>query len=118
MTFVGDSLLVYRCYITCKDRWCLSILPAVTCASALVLNILGQSWRAGDPFPAVTNRYTSAATILTVLTNVTVTSIISFYLIRARRGLSQVLPSRSLRLYTGVVALLIESALPLTIFGI
>ena len=62
--------------------------------------------------------FTSAATLLTVLTNVIVTSMITFYLIRARRSLSQVLPSKSLRLYTGVVTLLIESALPLTIFGI
>ena len=68
--------------------------------------------------PNDTTRYTSAVTILTVSTNVIVTSMISFHLIRARRGLSKVLPSRDLKLYTGVVALLLESALPLAIFGI
>jgi ABC-type uncharacterized transport system permease subunit len=54
MAFVGDSMLVctstairrlvkfslcldqvYRCYIIWKDRWWLSILPALTCLSAL-----------------------------------------------------------------------------------
>ncbi|RXW13158.1 hypothetical protein EST38_g12693, partial [Candolleomyces aberdarensis] len=63
-------------------------------------------------------QYTSTVTILTVSTNVMVTSMISFHLIRARRSLSKVLPSRDLKLYTGVVALLLESALPLSIFGV
>jgi hypothetical protein len=43
---------------------------------------------------------------------------ISIYLIRARRSLSGVLPSRDLQLYTGVVAILVETALPLSLFGL
>ncbi|KAJ2936544.1 hypothetical protein H1R20_g548, partial [Candolleomyces eurysporus] len=62
--------------------------------------------------------YESARTFLTASTNVMVTALISGYLIHARRNLSQLLPSNDMRLYTGVVAILIESALPLSIFGI
>ena len=60
----------------------------------------------------------SVTTILNVLTNVMVTGMIFFYIVRARRGLSGALPSRNLKPVTGVVALLIESALPVSIFGI
>jgi hypothetical protein len=62
--------------------------------------------------------YESARTFLTASTNVMVTTLISGYLIRARRNLSQLLPSRDMSLYTGVVAILIESALPLSVFGV
>ncbi|KAJ2934017.1 hypothetical protein H1R20_g3079, partial [Candolleomyces eurysporus] len=60
-----------------------------------------------------------AAIYLTVLTNVMVTALIIFYILRERRALSrlQVKPL-DLKLYTGVVALMIESALPLSIAGV
>ncbi|KAJ2923941.1 hypothetical protein H1R20_g13148, partial [Candolleomyces eurysporus] len=116
-SFASITAMVYRCYIIWKDHWWVSIPPTLTCLTALALGIFDGYKK----MPNVANdsaRYTSAVTILTVSTNVMVTSMILFYLIRARRGLSKVLPSRDLKLYTGVVALLLESALPLAIFGI
>jgi hypothetical protein len=61
--------------------------------------------------------YELARVFLTVLTNIMVTSLISFHLLTARRRLSEVL-GKDLDLYTGVVAILIESALPLSVFGV
>jgi hypothetical protein len=66
-------------------------------------------------FVASTN---AASTFLTVSTNIFVTSLITFRLLRARRALAKVLPSVDMRVYTGVIAILVESAAPLTIFGI
>ena len=60
----------------------------------------------------------AASTFLTVSTNIVVTSLITFHLVRARRALAKVLPSADMRVYTSVVAILVESAAPLTIFGI
>jgi hypothetical protein len=59
-----------------------------------------------------------ACTLLIVSNNVVVTSLITFRLLLARRSLAKVLPSADMQVYTGVVAILIESAAPLTIFGI
>jgi hypothetical protein len=59
----------------------------------------------------------AASTFLTVSTNIVVTSSITFRLLRARRALAKVLPSADMRVYTGVIAILVESAAPLTIFG-
>jgi hypothetical protein len=64
-------------------------------------------------------KYGSASTYLTVSTNIVVTSFITFHLLRARRTLAKLLPSSDIRVYTGgVIAILIESAAPLTVFGI
>ena len=64
------------------------------------------------------NSESAASTFLTVSTNIIVTSFITFRLLRARRTLAKLLPSADAQLYTGVIAILIESAAPLTIFGI
>ena len=66
--------------------------------------------RTTNPLPTVTQ-------MLIVCTNVLVTALISFHLYRARRTLSQMLPSHDARLYTGVVAILVEAAVPLTLLG-
>jgi hypothetical protein len=69
--------------------------------------------------PATDNaKLWSASTFLTVSTNIIVTSFITFRLLLARRRLLKVLPSADLQLYTGVIAILIESAAPLTVLGI
>jgi hypothetical protein len=60
----------------------------------------------------------AATTFLTVSTNIVVTSLITFRLLRARCALATVLPSVDMRVYTGVIAILVESAAPLTVFGI
>jgi hypothetical protein len=60
----------------------------------------------------------AASTYLTVSTNFVVTSLITFRLLRARRALAKVLPSADMRVYTGVIAILIESAAPLAVCGI
>jgi hypothetical protein len=57
---------------------------------------------------------------LTASTNIIVTTLISFHLIRARRTFSKLLNphERNLGVYTGVVVILVESAAPLTVSGI
>jgi hypothetical protein len=71
-------------------------------------------------FPIVSSRLSIAAasSFLTVSTNIVVTSLITFRLLRARCALAKVLPSADMRVYTGVIAILVESAAPLTIFGV
>ncbi|KAJ2926506.1 hypothetical protein H1R20_g10600, partial [Candolleomyces eurysporus] len=56
--------------------------------------------------------------MLTVSTNIIVTTLITIHLLRARRALAKLLPSADVRVYTGVIAILIESAAPPAVFGI
>ncbi|KAJ2924158.1 hypothetical protein H1R20_g12937, partial [Candolleomyces eurysporus] len=115
LVLLGEALLVYRCYVICMDYWWVAILPAVTSLSAFVLFLLSIFVTTPN---FKTAEISSASSLLTVSTNVVVTSLITFHLLRARRTLSKLLPSKDMRLYTGIVAILIESALPVTIFGI
>jgi hypothetical protein len=62
--------------------------------------------------------FETARTFLNVFTNIMVTGLISFYIFYARRFLAQVLPAKDMQVYTGVLAILVESALPLSVFGI
>ncbi|KAJ2926143.1 hypothetical protein H1R20_g10959, partial [Candolleomyces eurysporus] len=62
--------------------------------------------------------YSVASTLLTVSTNIIVTTLITIRLLRARRTLTKLLPSADVRVYTGVIAILIESAAPLALFGL
>jgi hypothetical protein len=59
-----------------------------------------------------------SSTFLTVSTNIVITSLITFRLLRARRALAKVLPSADMQVYTGAIAIRVESAPPLTVFGI
>jgi ABC-type spermidine/putrescine transport system permease subunit II len=56
--------------------------------------------------------------ILSVAVNVLVTSLICLKLIRAQRRLRRVLNEESVQVYTSIVAILVESALPFTVLGI
>ena len=55
---------------------------------------------------------------LTVSLNIVVTSMICFRLLRARALTLGVLPPEMSRMYTSIVAMLIESAAPLSVLGI
>jgi hypothetical protein len=52
----------------------------------------------------------TASTFLTVSTNIVVTSLITFRLLRARRALGKVIPSADMRVYTSVIAILVDTA--------
>ncbi|TFK20535.1 hypothetical protein FA15DRAFT_646893 [Coprinopsis marcescibilis] len=113
---LGDGLLLYRCFLVLSCRWLL-VLPALTYLATSVLytyditiTVTGQTRSVRLP--------SSIACILNVATNVTLTSLISFRLIKARKQLSKVLPSNGLRVYHEVTTTLIESALPLAVFGV
>ncbi|KAJ2936630.1 hypothetical protein H1R20_g455, partial [Candolleomyces eurysporus] len=112
---LGDALLVYRCYVIWKRTWWIVVLPALTLLASIVTSFFALI-REIDAKRS--NTFEAARQLLTVSTNILVTVLISFYLLRARSTLSMVFASKDLKLYTGVVAILIESALPLSVFGI
>ena len=62
--------------------------------------------------------YASLWALTSVATNVSVTSLIAYRLITARRRIATLNPGRDISAFTGVVAILIESAFPLSVLGI
>ncbi|RXW23260.1 hypothetical protein EST38_g2595 [Candolleomyces aberdarensis] len=113
--FIGDGILIYRCYIIWSHFPWVIIPPVLTFLAALVMSIFGI---VVDIDQRIVAKFGPARTFLTILTNIMVTGLIALHLLYARKKLQKLFPSRDLQLYTGIVAILIESALPLTIFGI
>ncbi|TFK24340.1 hypothetical protein FA15DRAFT_592615, partial [Coprinopsis marcescibilis] len=117
VVFVGDALLLYRCYIIWGDTWWVSLLPGAIYIASVATGIL----RLVPSSQAVVTHQTitmeSIALVLSAIMNITVTSLISFKLLQSRRRLGLVLPKSSLQVYAGAVAMILESALPLSIFG-
>ena len=128
---------MYRCYVVCVEYWWITILPLTTSLSAFGVY---QVQSIALPFAACTNfnpqnlglflkancrpggagfSEVAASSYLTVSTNIIVTAFITFRLTRARRIFGELLPSAAdLRIYTGVIATLVESAAPLAVFGV
>ncbi|EAU86356.2 hypothetical protein CC1G_05350 [Coprinopsis cinerea okayama7 len=110
---IGDALLVYRCYVFFVGyRW-IAILPGLTTIAGVVLFLIGSNIGGEGP-----RQIAAAAKALTVTTNLIVTILITFRILRTRRMIARLLPNIDTRVYTGVMAILIESALPLSVFGI
>jgi hypothetical protein len=55
---------------------------------------------------------------LSTAVNIIVTSLISIRLLRIRKQLSTVLSTQDLQIYLGIIAILVESALPLSLAGV
>ncbi|TFK17842.1 hypothetical protein FA15DRAFT_576188, partial [Coprinopsis marcescibilis] len=115
LTILGDGMLLYRCYLLLQGSLWLMAFPMFTYLAVIALSIaqiavLGS--RAHYPVEG-------ACVGMSIVTNVTITALISTHIIKGRKGLSpSIIPSSSLRIYTGTAHILIESALPLTLSGI
>lgn len=118
---LGDSLLLYRCYMFYReDRW-VAILPTLLFLASTAMAIVStvQSALPGDNlFGGSTANFLLCWVALSVSFNILVTIIICARLLIAHSRLKSLLGTEDLKTYTGVVAILVESALPLSITGI
>ncbi|KAG2008436.1 hypothetical protein CC2G_013868 [Coprinopsis cinerea AmutBmut pab1-1] len=114
---LGDGLLLYRCYLVWQDIWWVMVFPAVTFLAFVAQGIafLVTSSAPGQPAPYA---LASAWYILSAVFNITVTGLIVGRLMHARYQVSKLVTLVDMRLYTGPVAILVESALPLCLAAI
>ncbi|KAH7902984.1 hypothetical protein BJ138DRAFT_1021282 [Hygrophoropsis aurantiaca] len=112
---LADSLLIYRCYIVWYGMWWIVILPILMLLASTSLGILvvlqdaqpnGTLWAQSTlnfsiPFFSISMSLTVSLTIAIVLR-----------LIRMRRRIRSILGTEHGSTYTGVAAMVVESALP------
>ncbi|EAU92073.1 hypothetical protein CC1G_09594 [Coprinopsis cinerea okayama7 len=116
---LGDGLLLYRCYIIWQDFWWVTIVPGMMYLAYIGIAIYYTTTIPTQQLSVAADaRIYLTISLLTVLLNIILTSLLSIRLLRAQRDLSKVLPNRDMKLYTRVVAILIESAVPLTVFSL
>ncbi|TFK21759.1 hypothetical protein FA15DRAFT_706925 [Coprinopsis marcescibilis] len=112
---LGDGMMLYRCFIIWNDiKWVL-VLPSMIYLFSFgtgIYNIVHDP--KGTSETILANIKIFASTIFNILA----TLLIVYRLTRWRKKLSIALPSRRLSVYSGAVAILIESGLPLAFFGV
>ncbi|KAJ7119456.1 hypothetical protein C8R44DRAFT_624334 [Mycena epipterygia] len=120
--FLGDGLLMYRCYIIWNSRWTILIFPFIIYLGSIAMAMvtLFQSALPGsDFFCGQTVNFGVPWAALSVSLNVTITAMITFQILRARSAIKELRESAdSLKVYISIAAILIESSLPFSILGI
>ncbi|KAJ2933714.1 hypothetical protein H1R20_g3385, partial [Candolleomyces eurysporus] len=123
-SIIGNGILLYRCYVIWHAYLWVLIVPVLIYLTSIAMSILylisGVSLRAlaslgGTP---AAKAWGTAWFILSVAVNALVTSLICFKLLRAQGRLRGVLNDETVQVYTSVVAILVESALPFTVLGV
>ncbi|KAH6912297.1 hypothetical protein BKA70DRAFT_1184911 [Coprinopsis sp. MPI-PUGE-AT-0042] len=116
MVVQGDLLMLWRCFILWRSRKWILLFPFLT--------FIGATGIALAPWPEwyITHERIKsilAGTSLSVATNVLITGLILYRLVQAWMFSREAFPGRkSPHIYSDVVAIIIESAAPLTILGI
>ncbi|KAJ6501621.1 hypothetical protein C8R47DRAFT_969868 [Mycena vitilis] len=121
MNFMADGLLLYRAYVIWGSSVKIVAFPIVLYLAALSMAILliyesaipGASFFAGDSVSFGVPYFW-----MTISLNIITTSLICGRLLAVRNRVRSILGEQYCQTYTGVVAVLLESALPFTVLGI
>ncbi|ESK86907.1 hypothetical protein Moror_3393 [Moniliophthora roreri MCA 2997] len=116
---MSNSLLIYRCYIIWNSNILVIILPVIVYffANAMAIMTLVESPGSSISSPHKSIQFLVLWIITTTSLNVLLTALISFPILSARRQLLKlnITPPNS---HMGVIAILLETALPFPILGI
>lgn len=115
ITFLVDSLLIYRCWVVWNSNYYVIVLPILMLVASTVLSCL-QTIAASQPasslWAASTVKFGLPYFSLTMTLNMLVTTIIITRLLLARRKIRSIMGDTHGHEYTSVAAMLVESALP------
>ncbi|EAU81314.1 hypothetical protein CC1G_07244 [Coprinopsis cinerea okayama7 len=115
--WIGDILLVFRCYMIWHGRAPLAVIPMFTFLVSFGLSIAASLPIAKWEPTRDTILISIDAFVYTAL-HISVTTLITIRLLRARRNLVEILGGRDDKLYTHVIAMLVESAAAIVVFAI
>ncbi|KAJ7678485.1 hypothetical protein B0H17DRAFT_1206729 [Mycena rosella] len=119
---LGDALMLYRCYVfySSTTLWAVAF-PALLFLASTSMGIvmtIQSGLPGGDIFHGTAVNFGIPWLVLTITFNVITTSMIAFRLFNVSRSMRNVLSKERADVYIGVIAILVESALPFTVLGI
>ncbi|KAJ7116339.1 hypothetical protein C8R44DRAFT_205866 [Mycena epipterygia] len=119
---LGDGLMLYRCYVfwSSTNIWII-VFPALLFLASTSMGIvttIQSGVPGGDLFHGTAVNFAVPWLVLTITFNVVTTSMIAIRLFAVSRQMRTVLSAERAEVYTGVIAILVESALPFTLLGI
>ncbi|KAJ7454745.1 hypothetical protein FB451DRAFT_1373402 [Mycena latifolia] len=117
---LGDGLMLYRCYMFWGHNRLAMGFPCLLYLSSVAMGItmtIQSGLPGGDIFHGTTVNFGIPWVVLTIVFNILVTAMISVRLLWMHSRANKVLGAATKR-YTGLLAILVESALPFTLLGI
>jgi len=121
MIFMGDALLIYRLFIIYDSNYPLIVVPCLTWCAAFALAII-QLVVSGTPggnfFNGKTIDFGTPYYTLTIVLNIVITTLICLRLFYFSRRIKHILGPDGAKTYTGIAAILIESAAPYSLVGL
>ncbi|KAJ6468413.1 hypothetical protein C8R45DRAFT_470306 [Mycena sanguinolenta] len=118
---LSDGLMLYRTYVFWNSRPWIVAFPALIYLASTAMSIaatIQSGLPGGDFFHGTTVNFTVPWLVLTITFNILTTSMIALRLTFISRSMRNVLSKERAQVYTGVIAILVESALPFTLLGI
>ncbi|KAH6907505.1 hypothetical protein BKA70DRAFT_1563018 [Coprinopsis sp. MPI-PUGE-AT-0042] len=114
----GDILMLWRCSILWSDKRWVVLFPFLACLGSIASNITSiVADIVSDD--GLSNKVLISGAVSNVAMNIMITSLIVFRVLQARYRTAKAFPNREPpRWYSEVMALVVESAAPLAIFGI
>lgn len=123
MTIIqGDALMLWRCYILWRAQRWVMIVPCITCFAATICIFISflplAAWN-GEYLSPARLQPTVAGISMSVATNIMITSLIVSRLVITWKNRQKAFPEQTGRnIYSNVIAIIVESAAPLALFGI
>ncbi|KAJ8091398.1 hypothetical protein PM082_015116 [Marasmius tenuissimus] len=120
MNLLADALLIYRCFVIWSS-WKIMVFPVIIYLGTFSMSLLliYESARPGaNFFKGHAVAFGVPYMALTISLNIIVTLLICSRLIAVNNRLQNTLGPHHARMYTGVNAIMVESAAPFTILGI
>nr|GAT60887.1 predicted protein [Mycena chlorophos] len=118
---LGDGLMLARCFMFWKHMKVVMIIPTLVYLGSVAMGItttIQSGLPNGDLFKGVTVNFGISWLSLTITFNILVTAMIVGRLLWLQNKMSSVLSIEVSKRYTGLLAVLVESALPFTLLGI
>ncbi|KAJ7678483.1 hypothetical protein B0H17DRAFT_1235718 [Mycena rosella] len=118
---LGDGLMLYRCYVFWEHVPLAMVLPSLLYLSSVAMGItmtIQSGLPGGDIFHGTTVNFGIPWVVLTIVFNILVTAMIAIRLLSMHSRANLVLGIDPTKRYTGLLAILVESALPFTLLGI
>ncbi|KAJ7454835.1 hypothetical protein FB451DRAFT_1279543 [Mycena latifolia] len=118
---LGDGLMLYRCYMFWGHIPLAMVFPSLLYLGSVAMGItmtIQSGLPGGDIFHGITVNFGIPWVVLTIVFNILVTAMIAVRLLSMHSQANKVLGTEVTKRYTGLLAILVESALPFTLLGI
>ncbi|KAJ7039532.1 hypothetical protein C8F04DRAFT_1254813 [Mycena alexandri] len=119
--FLGDGLMLYRCHVFWGHSRVAMALPVLLYLGSVAMGItttIQSGLPGGDLFEGITVNFGIPWIVLTIVFNILVTAMIAVRLFSVHSKVNRVVGKAVRKRYTGLLAILVESAAPFTILGV